>query len=178
MPNDIQIDNSIPDQIAINLPKRNTTPSDFIIFCFLGIAVIGLIVFVITGGFSILYVAFAVVFTTIISISLIDAYRSLHETFEVIISNDFIEIIRNRKRHKSVERIDKKDIVKIENERQGIFSIYNFSHRIVVDLRIFGSLGSYRIPVIKHKQYYYTYFAECYEPKVRAWIVDYLQKTI
>ena len=183
IPKEINIDSSNNDKLIISSNKKDLAISDYLAILFVGflyiiwiylnimlltskIEIFSSIVFL----FILLLILFA--FNTRLLLSLI---ISIKEKQSIIISKDYVEIIKERPFFSRYYKLDRSAINKIDLEVFGFIAFLLPS--AIVGFKYHCNLKYYEAPrIIADGREFYIF--EHYRNKVRVWIIDYLNKEL
>jgi hypothetical protein len=183
IPKEINIDRSNTNKLIISSNKKDLAISDYLAILYIAffyivwiffnvmlftskIEIFSSIVFI----FIILLILFA--FNTRLLLSLI---ISLKEKQSLIISKDYIVIIKKRPFCSRYYKVDRSKITKIDLEIFGFISF--FLPTAIVRFKHYCNIKYYEAPrIISSEKEYYIF--EHFRYKVRVWIIDYLNSEI
>ena len=183
IPREINIDRSDANRLIISNSKKDIALSDYLLFfviifiyIFWLYSFVSMILFeryVFSSKFlSAFILLFSLAFNTKLLMSLI---ISLVEQQSIIITEKFIEIVKERPFFSKKYKLDRVNIRRINLE---VFdSATSLLPSLILHFKFICNLFYYEVPRIKHKDDE-VYIFEHFRPKVRKWIVDELNNEI
>jgi hypothetical protein len=172
IPREINIDRSDANKLIISNNKKELALTDYLAFLFVGFLYFGCIYFYLfffltqINIFSSIIILAIFYFSTRLLVSLI---ISLKEKQSIIITEKFIEIVKNRPFFSKYYKLDRANIKQINFEVFGFIAL--FLPSAITSFKYHCNLKYYEAPRIVHKDGE-VYIFEHFRHKVRKWIVD------
>lgn len=170
-PKGIRIEKTGDAKTIIKIEKKDLIFSDYLGICFICFGFCMWAFLLINQGFNEFNQLFSIVFLGMMGMILLSFLISFKEQQIIIISDEHIEINKNRFIFSSKELLNRKLIEKIDIKKLSFSTLSMLG--IVVMFKFCCNLGYYEIPRIVHNGHD-IYILTHYNKNIRKWIIDYL----